>query len=251
MERVQIRGLALIISTLLVALAFSNSTSSALITSSTSISSTGTMQYADPPATNFAEIPADWRIGETWNAPTYLETNQAYWHNGHQSIRMEKGSDPSESREILCADKSQSDWAIRVNPGDHLVFKIYMKTSVSSIGDTSICSGVRFGIDLYRGGTRIQGIQSANGAPSYTSSGWQSLAEQDTVYVRWNNDWTQRTIEFTLQQSYLTDGLLGGSAGVPTTPDRMVPWVQVWSASHQNSDDGVAWFADAELYVNP
>jgi hypothetical protein len=246
MKKVQICGFTLIVITLLVSLAFSNSVSSALITSSTTISSVGTIQYT--PATNFAVIPADWRIGETWNAPTYLDYNVL--HNGNPSIRMEKGTDASKSREILDADKTQSDWSIRVKPGDHIVFKVWMKTSASSIGDTTPASGIRLGIDFYTASGRINGIQSPDGSYWTPSGGWPS--NQYLNYVNWGSDWEQRTMDFTMPNQYPSDGLLGPyPAGQLVTPDRMIPWIQVWSDSHGNADNGTAWFADAELYINP
>jgi hypothetical protein len=247
MKRIQIWGFALIIITLLVSLAFSNSVSSALITSNTTISSAGTVQYAGPPATNFADIPADWRIGETWNAPTYLDYNVL--HNGHPSIRMEKGTDATKSREILAADKTQSDWCIRVKPGDHIVFTVWMKTSASTIGDTSRSAGIRLGIDFYTASGRINGIQSPDGSYWTPSGGWPP--NEYLNYVNWGYNWTQRTMDFIIPNQYPSDEFGGYPAGQLVTPDRMIPWIQVWSSSHQNADDGIAWFADAELYINP
>jgi hypothetical protein len=206
----------------------------------------GTIQYA--PATNYAVIPADWRIGETWNAPTYLDYNVL--HNGNPSIRMEKGTDATKSREILAADKTQSDWSIRVKPGDHIVFRVWMKTNASTIGDTTPTSGIRFGIDFYvTGGNRITATQSPDGA-YWTPSGG-SPSNQYLNYVNWGQDWTQRTMDFIVQNQYPSDG--GGSypAGQMVTPDGIVPWMQVWSDAHGNADNGIAWFADAELYINP
>jgi hypothetical protein len=54
---------------------------------------------ADSGTTNYAVTPTYWRVGETWNAPTYVDYNVL--HNGNPSIRMEKGPDASKSREIL------------------------------------------------------------------------------------------------------------------------------------------------------
>lgn len=203
---------------------------------------------------NLAVVPDDWRIGETWNAPTFLEANTAYWHNGHQSIRMEKGTDATKSREILCADKTQNDWSIRVKPGDHIVFKVWMKTAASTIGDTTPGSGIRLGIDFYDGTGSITGIQSPDGSPP-TLNGNNVVfpANQYLNYVNWGHDWEQRTMEFVVANQYakLPWSTATGATGAMLTPDRMIPWVQVWSDTNGNADNGIAWFADAELYINP
>jgi len=201
---------------------------------------------------NFAVIPDDWRIGETWCAPTFLD--YSVLHNGHPSIRMEKGSDPSKPREILAADKTQSDWCIRVKPGDHIVFKVWMKTSASTIGDNSPYSGVRCGIDFYAPagdgteGTYITGTATPYGETWTPSGGFP--VNQKLNYVNWGSDWQQRTMDFIVQNQYYTDPFTS-NPGQLMTPDRIIPWIQVWSDTYGNADNGIAWFADAELYINP
>jgi hypothetical protein len=201
---------------------------------------------------NWAVVPDCWRIGETWNAPTFLDTNVL--HNGHVSIRMEKGTDPSKSREILCADKTTSDWCIRVKPGDHIVFKVWMKTSASTIGDNTRESGVRLGIDFYAPvgdgtrGTYISGTSTPDGKTWTPEGGFPS--NQYLNFVNWGSDWQLRTMDFIVQNQYPTDPLTS-NPGQLMTPDRIIPWIQVWSGTYGNADNGIAWFADAELYINP
>jgi len=196
---------------------------------------------------NFALIPDSWRIGETWCAPTYLDYNVL--HNGHPSVRMEKGADASKSREILCSDKTQPYWSIWAKPGDHIVFRVWMKTSPSTIGDTFPSSGIRLGIDFYSGaGGRITGSQSPDGSVPTPEGGYPS--NQYLNYVNWGSDWQLRTMDFIVQNQYPSDGSIY-PAGQMFTPDRIAPWIQVWSDAHGNEDGGIAWFADAELYINP
>ena len=246
MKKIQICGYAIII-TLLISIVIVNFASSASVTPGVTISFVGSVSGTTTTTTNYADVPADWRIGETWNAPTYLDNNVLY--NGEPSIRMEKGTDASKSREILDADKTQSNWCVRIKPGDHIVFKVWMKTSASTIGDTSSSSGVRLGIDFYSSGSRITGSQSPDGSVWTPSGGYPS--NQNLNFVKWGSDWTQRTMDFIVPNQYPTDGWLGGTKGVMTTPNGMVPWIQVWSDSHQNADNGIAWFAHAEVYINP
>jgi hypothetical protein len=158
---------------------------------------------------------------------------------------MEKGTDASKSREILCADKTQSDWCIRVKPGDHIVFKVWMKTNASTIGDTTPQSGIRLGIDFYTAnGNQITGTASPDGSVWTPENG--SPTNQYLNYVHWGHDWEQRTMDFIVQNQYPSY-----PAGQLMTPDRMIPWMQVWSGNNENADNGIAWFADAELYINP
>lgn len=238
---------AAVIIMLFVLLVFSSPTASASITSNTTIYCTGVVQYNGAPAINLAEIPYAWRIGETWCAPTYLD--YSVLHNGHPSIRMEKGADATKSREILAANYSDPGWAFHIKPGDHIVFKVWMKTGASTIGDTTLTAGIRLGIDFANSGGRITGIQSPDGAYWTPSGGFPS--NQYLNYVNWGHDWEQRTMDFIVPNQYPADGLLGYPAGSLQTPTRFVPWIQVWSGDYGNADNGVAWFADAELYINP
>ena len=252
MKKAEICGFALILITLLVSLASSNSVSSASIMSTVTVSSAGTVQYpVQPPvqpAKNWATIPENWRIGESWCAPSYLD--YAVLHNIYPSIRLEKGPDSTKSREILCQDITQNDLTIRVKPGDHIVFRVWMKTSASSLGCTHPNSGVRIGIDFNQGqGLYITGASTPDGLAWTKENGFP--ANQYLNYVNWGHDWEQRTMDFIVQPQYQADGLYGNVAGTWMIPDRIIPWIQVWCCDDGNLDGGVAWFADAELYINP
>jgi hypothetical protein len=240
--------------TVLVSLSFLSSQSSALTTSSTAISSWGTVQYPPTPtptpipAKNYAEIPACWLIGEPLVAPTYLD--YSVLHNGHPSVRMEKG-DGSKPREIWCVVPGKVDNWIYINPGDHIVFKVWMKTGASTIGCTHVAAGIRLGIDFYTTATqRITGIQSPDGDYWKPPSG-PFPPNQYLNYVNWGTDWEQRIMDFTIPAQYPADPFAAFPAGTMVTPAKIMPWMQVWCDIHGNADDGVAWFADAELYINP
>jgi hypothetical protein len=190
---------------------------------------------------NYADIPSYWLIGEIWNAPSYLDYDVT--HNGNPSIRMEKGLDDSKSREILAQP-------ISIEPGDHIVFSVWMKTSTSSIGDNNSESGVRLGIDFKNDGNRITGSNSLDGSVWTPLGGYPSNGYLN--YVKWGSDWELRTMDFIVPNQYVADGLSGGHpAGTMATPDTAIPWIQVWSNAYENADNGTAWFADAEFYVNP
>jgi hypothetical protein len=195
-------------------------------------------------APNIGVVPSCWRVGESWCAPTFID--YSVFHNGNCSIRMERGLQ-DKSREILAANFSDTDWAINVKPGDQIIFIIWMKTGASTINDNSASAGVRFGIDLSNNHGRITAVQTPNGSYWTPQNGYPT--NQAANYVQWGSDWTRRIMNFTIQSTYPTDGLLGGEKGILETPSSMVPWVQVWSETNSNRDEGTAWFADVELYI--
>jgi hypothetical protein len=248
MKKVQICSYASIIVTLLVSLAFSTSASSASITFSTPpIPSMGSLRLVS--AKNWALIPGDWRVGDTQKSPTSLDYTNL--HNGDVSVKMGLW-DGTHLRELDTKNEARADWNIPVNPGDHIIFKIWMKTTASSFGDTALQSGIRFGIDLYgNGGLRIIGIQTPDGTHWSPSSGDPSDYLQSLNYVHWNHDWEQRTMDFIVENQYPCDGQLGGTRGQYVTPTGIIGWTQVYSTAHGYTDNGIAWFADAELYINP
>jgi hypothetical protein len=246
MKKVQICSYASIIVTLLVSLAFSTSASSASITFSTPpIPSMGSLRLVS--AKNWALIPGDWRVGDTQKSPTSLDYTNL--HNGDVSVKMGLW-DGTHNRELNTKNEARADWNIPVNPGDHIIFKVWMKTGTSSHGDTTRCSGIRLGIDFYAdGGNQITGSSSPDGAVWTPSGG--NPTNRYLNYVNWGHDWEQRTMDFIVQSQYPRDGELGGTPGQMVTPTGIVGWIQVWSDSYGYNDNGIAWFADAELYINP
>jgi hypothetical protein len=194
-------------------------------------------------------ILTNWRVGDTWAAPTFYDNGTL--HNGNTSVRMEKGADPNLSREILLADHEQPDWTPNIKVGDHIVFKVWFKTNPSTIGDNTPASGIRFGIDFSSraAGGRITGVQSPDGA--YWTVAGGHPANQVLNFLNFGKDWEQRTMDF-IVQAYPADPY-GGTfpPGQIVAPDCMTPWVQVWSDVNGNADDAMAFFADTELYINP
>jgi hypothetical protein len=200
--------------------------------------------------TNLAIIPTNWRIGESWAAPSYLDTSVL--HNGNNSVRIEKGTE-DKSREVDGADFTQPDWAIPISPGDHVFFSVWMKTSVSTIDDVTPTSGIRLGIDYYHGeGGYITGIQNPSGTPPYLVGETLTFpADSYLNFVNWGSDWEQRTMEFIVPDEVMSNGAFGYILGEMVVPDRIVPWIQVWSNNYGNLDGGIGWFADTILYINP
>jgi hypothetical protein len=62
-------------------------------------------------------------------------------------------------------------------------------------------------------------------------------------FVPWNTiGWTQRTLDFIVPNTVYAE-----SNRAPHTPTSIIMWIQVLGTT----DNANAWFADAELYINP
>jgi hypothetical protein len=142
-------------------------------------------------------------------------------HNGDVSIRDDPhtGADTNVCREV------DSHYSFSVNPGDHIIFRIWMKTS-----SYSGSGGATLGWDWYGRNGRIGAIDNLQSDPSR--------------WVSWGNDWTQRTIDLTVPKVVVDPDQVNPSQ----TPTSIILWIGAlpWTAP-----TGTAWFADAELYINP
>jgi hypothetical protein len=207
--------------------------------------------------TNLAIIPYDWGRYDLYGEIVYTTTafpdppSQPQIVNYDTEVERTVGAgsahigpyvSPSENtaREI-------NGPSVYFSPGDVLYFYCWIKTTKSEFGDTGFC-GARTGIDFYGSLGRITAIQSDGQHGVYPN-------EQDSAiqahYVPWESDWTLRVINFTIPVTLTADG--GGGAysqGQQVTPLGALPWMQIWSSTYGNTDDGEAWFADAELYIN-
>jgi hypothetical protein len=104
--------------------------------------------------------------------------------------------------------------------------------------DNSGGKGARIGIDFYIytyhwvnfGGANIIGYAFANGS----AIGDLPLAEAAYSTVAWNTgEWTKQTMNITIPVGY----------GIGA----IIPWMQATDAG----DTAIAWFASAEVYINP
>jgi hypothetical protein len=204
-----------------------------------SISSEGSITYS-PSNVNLAVIPDDWSL-TYGSGPQIIYLDYSVTHNGHVSIRLE----PHTANDVNTARECDGTW-YAVKLGDHIVAKCWMK--IDDNGDRDPYSGARIGIDLYnqQNGHNylLYGIQG----PTYPTT---SEGERDN-YVGWGTvGWVQRTIDFIIPSTYFTYDYLSGQTIPPTQVSSIVMWMQVWSGTYGGTEQGNAWFADAELYINP
>ncbi len=208
----------------------------------------------EPPSSNLAPSPSGWStltngmhlaIGGVSN--DVLDYNVQY--NGNPTIRQDPvGSTNNYHREV-------DGPYIKVNPGDRIVFSVWIKTSASSFGDKSDFSGARFGIDFYGAQGAITGTASPDGSAMWTPwGGWAETTELN--YVHWGTStWTQKVMSFTVASGYPAyPGYAGNwnyASGQWVTPIAIIPCMQVWSSTYGAADNGQAWFANPELTINP
>jgi len=216
-------------------------TARAQSSSQISISSQGSITYS-PSNVNLAVIPDDWRLTYKSGPQIIFLDYDVVRTAGKPSIRLEPhvdGVDVNIARECDSIE-------ITVKPGDHIVAKCWMKTTASGFGDTDPSSGARIGLDLcdHHGGDFIL----------YCIYRTYPNAAQDEPdqYVHWgNSNWVQRTIDFVVPYEYFTYDYLSGKTISPRQVSSITLWMQVWSSTYGSTDPGLAWFADAELYINP
>jgi hypothetical protein len=160
--------------------------------------------------------------------PQIIKLDYAVTYNGQPTIRLDRHTSADMNNARECNTNG-----IRIQPGDRIVFKCWMKTTKSGFGDTNLYSGARIGIDFYGSGRCLGAVQS----PTYPDT---HLGVRQN-YVNWGtSQWTERTIQFTVPKT------IGG-----ITPTAMILWMQVWSSTYGSTDPGQAWFANPQLYKNP
>jgi hypothetical protein len=207
------------------------------------ISSQGNITYS-PSNVNLAVIPDDWYL--TYGSGTqiiFLDYDIVHTL-GKPSIRLEPhvdGVDNNPFRECDCHYYS-------CKPGDHIVAKCWIR--IDANGDTDSFSGARIGIDLISNYDSMIGRYPcvATAGPTYPNT------EQDVInnYVHWGTvGWVQRTIDFIVPADYFTVDVFTGKTIAPAQVSSFGMWMQVWSSEYYGSEPGNAWFADAELYINP
>jgi hypothetical protein len=221
--------------------------------SQANILSQGSISYPSPspspsssPSINLAVIPNNWHL-TYGSGPQIIYLDYSVTHNGHPSIRLEPhiaGVDINAAREC------DGTW-YNVRPGDHIVAKCWIKiddNGNNATGGTAAWSGARIGIDLYNqenGHTYLlYGISSS----TYPNTEAGNFAG----YVHWGTTgWVQKTIDFVVPTDYFTKNWISGQTIPPTQTSSIIMWLQVWSSALGSSEIGNAWFADAELYINP
>jgi hypothetical protein len=209
---------------------------------------------AASPGTNLGVIPDAWEGYLTQGRlvhhadPQIVFVDTSVTHNGHVSIRCDGPATSTNQWRESDAYKyiGGSGWGyslFQVVPGDHVVFKIWMKTNPSTISNPT--QGAIFGIDLY-GSTRIWEV--AWGYPATTD--FTTMNYGAYKFLPYNTPtWTQGVIDFIVPSKTFRSNSEGGS--IPTqTVTGMIPWICA-DPRYPSAQRGQVWFSDAELYINP
>jgi len=190
---------------------------------------------------NLAVIPNSWHLTYGSGPQIIFLDYTVVRTAGKPSIRLE----PHTAKDVNYARECDGTW-YSVKPGDHIVAKCWIK--IADNGDRYAYSGARIGIDLYGGASYLLwGIDDG----AYINPHDPNGVAESQFYVHWGTPgWTQRTIDFIVPSTYFTK--TSGGVSIPSARiNEFVMWMQVWSSQYGGTEQGNAWFADAELYINP
>ncbi len=155
-------------------------------------------------------------------------------HNGHSSIRIDGPNSVNLYREV------NEGW-YSVKPGDHIVFKCWVKTAALTSGTGK---GAIIGFDCVGNNIRVMEAHTRNpqsGVWDYPQTGY-------AVYVPYGSDWTLLTLDTTIPATYYTHDY----NGKPISPTQ-IQIIGLWITGSWHDQDMYpsVWFADAEFYINP
>lgn len=204
---------------------------------------------------NLAKLPEKWGqypiFGDVKydGDPQIIHVDYAVLHNGEPSIRIDAhvpGVDQNNYREV------NADF-IPCKPGDHVIFKAWVKTGHSTLGQDGVYgNGGLILFDYYSATHRLHEHSSDN--PLSDVQGWDkwnTYINDPARYVPYNSDWVLRTLE-TIVPSQVLDDNTQQLAIEPIVG--IIPCFVAGShvvGPDKLQDQGTVWFADAELYINP
>lgn len=116
--------------------------------------------------------------------------------------------------------------------------KCWIKAVGPAISDPYL--GARIGIDLYAPAPQAGYVNIVDGHP-------HDGAEHLYSVVAWGSDWTFKQWDFIIPSTFYTKDNSGNI--IPAVQiNGFIPWLDARPSTHPNSH---AYFADAELYINP
>jgi hypothetical protein len=171
------------------------------------------------PLNNLAKIPTDWSLTFGVNPQIIALDNTVTRTAGEPSIRL----DPYVSGGNT-ARECDGRWC-RVAVGDRVVARCWIKTDSKIYGGVNPqYQGARCGVDVYGYKNGVWQI-----IDSYPHNGVEHVYSM----VSWGTTaWTLKGWDFTVTDSDATH-------------------VVMWLQGQPSTFEGKAWFADAELYINP
>jgi hypothetical protein len=151
-------------------------------------------------------------------------------------------------------DESELDGTfVKIQPGDHVVFTVWLWTGAATTTETNSRSGAVIGIDMFGSSGRIGELSSSDGKETYPN---YPATMQNVVVHYGSNAWVQVTMNFVVQSQYMADpwsGVAGGqaySAGTMVTPTHCCPWICGFSSSPSNEYAKI-YVCGAQLTITP
>jgi hypothetical protein len=201
-----------------------------------SIFSQGNITYS-PSNVNLAVIPDDWYL-TYGSGPQIIHLDYNVYRTSPPSIRLDPHVDDVD---VNYQRECDGKW-YTVKPGDRIVAKCWIFCGDSGIGDTDPYNGARLGMDLYAHTSQGYGI-----VDSYPHDGQEHLDSE----VNWGTKtWTQKVWDIIVPSTYYTTVWVMGKGFVTCDPVQIDSFV-LWLDVRTRTDPGLAWFDDAELYINP
>lgn len=254
------RSLSLIV-ILVLSVVYSFLTASVLSQNTTSqtVQSQGEILYAPQPTPtptpdprNLAPVPEGWTKSITKQRGIGSSSSivyPVYWQ-GRTAIRLDPDPDYIARWGWPVTNEINSAW-FSIKPGDHIVFKMWLWTTSSTVGDDGnpFAGGAMMGIDVYGNG-RICGLTTPDGKcawPDYTPEYTQNIVPFGS------GAWIQKTMDFIVQDYYIADpfNVEGGhEAYEHVVPTGMIPTLNI-NTHNPNTEKASIYLADTELYINP
>ena len=195
---------------------------------------------------NLGAIPDDWGDYQYFGdvcfgkGPQITHVDNTVLHNGNVSVRIDthvEGVDINLEREL-------DTYGFSVKPGDHIVFRCWIKTesaSNPSNNNNQHYGGARIGLEYF-----VNNGYYVDGYP-----GTEYHYDEEYGFVTWGTTtWTFRQWDVIVPATYYSKGYLpGGVTG--TFSARQITGVFFWMQVMPYYEEGSAWFADAEIYINP
>lgn len=188
---------------------------------------------------NLAVIPDDWSVTQYPNI--FLDSSVVHTA-GKPSVRLEphrEGVDTNHACEV------DSRW-YTIKPGDRIVAKLWIKISAGTPTEAAnIYDGARLGINWFASRATEGGICIVG--PTMTD------AEHRAGMVRFGTSaWTQKIWDVIIPATYYPLCLEGEGAITPAAQaSSLCIWMQLCHQPGSTAPTTQAWFADAELYINP
>ena len=219
---------------------------------------TSTPTPTPPPtstAFNLAPVPDGWSYANTRQTGIGSSPYIVYpvnWQGKTNVVRMDWSQAYANSG--WAATCEANSYYLQIKPGDHVVLKAWFWVPQSTVGDNNNpYSGGLLNVDLRGSQGRICALATSDGKQSYDAitRTYASASAQSSMIVQFGTQtWEQVTMDFVVQNTYISDGWGGMSAGQYATPTGMIPLIAI-STGNTQTEKASVYFAGTEIYINP